>query len=371
MPADQQIEAVELRIVALPLVSPFVAAHGTVTTRTAVILRVIGTDGEGWGECAALPEPTYSSEWVDGAFAELRDRLVPALLAGASVSDPANPMASAAIELAVLDTECQRASTSLAHLLHPADDRRTRVPAGVAIGLRPSPDDLASEVAARVAEGYGRIKMKIALGHDLDHVRAAREAAGPDITLMVDANGAYSLDDAELLGALAAFDLHCIEQPLAHDAPGALADHAELARRIATPICLDEALTSIEITERAIELGACSVVCVKAPRLDGWRRAATLLDRCRALGVEAWVGGMLDTGLGRLANIALAAHPGATMPGDISATGRFFTDDICPPVVVDGPSGQGTVAVSAEPIGASVDADALTRLTTRVELIRR
>ena len=172
------------------------------------------------------------------------------------------------------------------------------------------------------------------------------------------------LSDAEL----DQFDLRCIEQPLpAH----ALDEHAALARRIATPICLDESLTSIEITERAIEIGACTVVCVKAPRLGSWLGAAALLDRCQHLGVDAWVGGMLDTGIGRLANIALASHHGATLPGDISATDRFFTEDICPPVRVEGGPGTGTVTVLDHAIGSVVDLDEVIRLTTRVELIRR
>ena len=361
------IDAVELRIVSLPLVTPFVAAHGTVTTRTAVILRLLGPDGEGWGDCAALPEPTYTSEFVDGAFAMLRDRLIPGLLAGDPVTEPNHPMATAALELALLDLEDGPTSTSLAtRLVGPT--HRSRVEAGVAIGRLRSPDALAAEVRARVAEGYGRIKLKIAPGHDLEVVRAARDAAGPDIVLMADANGSYSLDDSAHLAELDQFDLRCIEQPLpAH----ALDEHAALARRIATPICLDESLTSIEITERAIEIGACTVVCVKAPRLGSWLGAAALLDRCQHLGVDAWVGGMLDTGIGRLANIALASHHGATLPGDISATDRFFTEDICPPVRVEGGPGTGTVTVLDHAIGSVVDLDEVIRLTTRVELIRR
>ena len=225
------------------------------------------------------------------------------------------------------------------------------MPAGVAIGLLPSPDAVATEVAARVAEGYGRVKLKIAPGHDLDHLRAAREAGGPDLVLMADANGAYRLDgepgapdDARRLEALdeLGLDLACVEQPLPADD---LLGHAELARRLTTPICLDESLTSPTRTQQALDLGACSVVCVKAPRYGSWLAAAAVLDHCQGNGVTAWVGGMLDTGIGRLADLALAAHPGATLPGDLSATARFFTDDVTPPVVLDG----STIAVPDRP----------------------
>ena len=186
-----------------------------------------------------------------------------------------------------------------------------------------------------MAEGYGRVKLKIAPGRDLEHLQAAREAGGPKLVLVADANGSYRIDgepgaadDARRLVELDGLALACIEQPLPADA---LLDHAELARRLTTPICLDESLTSATLTDRALDLGACSVVCVKAPRYGSWLVAASVLDRCHSNGVEAWVGGMLDTGIGRLANIALAAHPGATLPGDLSATARFFTDDVCAP----------------------------------------
>jgi O-succinylbenzoate synthase len=190
--------------------------------------------------------------------------------------------------------------------------------------------------------------------------------------LVADANGAYridgepgALDDARRLEELDDGDLRlaCLEQPLATDD---LLGHAELARRLDTPICLDESLTTPALTQQALDLGACSVVCVKAPRYGSWLAAADVLDHCLGTGVDAWVGGMLDTGLGRLANIALAAHPGATLPGDISATARFFTDDVTAPVVLDG----SEIAVPALPgIGASIDLEALDRLTVSVERV--
>jgi len=375
------VEAVELRVVALPMIAPFIAAHGTVSSRTAVLVRILGNEDEGWGECAALPEPTYSEEFVDGAYLALQELLVPRLLATAGTLTATNlgsafadvighPMAKASIELALLDAQGRRDSIALAQILAPHSPGPSQhVPAGVAIGLLATPEDLAAEVSTRVAEGYGRIKIKIARGRDIDFIRAARDAVGVQIELSVDANGAYTLDDAKMLAELADFDLAYIEQPLAADD---LLNHAELARRISTRICLDESLTSATVTREALDMGACSVVCVKAPRYGSWVEAASVLDHCAGVGIDAWVGGMLDCGIGRAANIALAAHPGASLTGDIAATDRFFTEDVCAPFVLSGPSGGGTIAVPTEPgLGVSIDAATLSKLTLRSTIMRR
>ncbi|CAB4580259.1 MAG: o-succinylbenzoate synthase [Actinobacteria bacterium] len=375
------VEAVELRVIALPMVAPFVAAHGTVSSRTAVLVRILGNNNEGWGECAALPEPTYSEEFVDGAYLALQELLVPRLLAangtvaasdlGALLADViGHPMAKASIELALLDAQGRQSETSLAHMFapHPTGPAAI-VPAGIAIGLLATPEDLATEVSTRVTEGYGRIKIKIAPGRDSEFVRAARDAVGVHIELSVDANGAYTLDDAKTLAELDDFDLAYIEQPLAADD---LLNHAELARRISTRICLDESLTSATVTREALDMGACSVVCVKAARYGSWIEAASVLDHCAGIGIDAWVGGMLDCGIGRAANIALAAHPGASLTGDIAATGRFFTEDVCAPFELSGPSGGGTITVPTGPgLGVSIDAAALSKLTLRSAIMRR
>jgi len=384
-----RIDAVELRVAALPLVEPFATAHGTVSERPLVLVRVLGPDGEGWGECAALAEPTYTSEYADGAIAVLRDHLVPRLLSGAAgdstglgAEDVAavlgdvvgHPMAKAALELAVLDAEGRRTGSTLAQRLVAGPGRFVDVPGGVAIGLCESPSALAEEVGRRVAQGYARVKIKIAPGLDVDHARAARDAAGPDIVLLVDANGAYRLDaepgapdDARRLLDLDGVALAGIEQPLA---PDALLDHAELARRMRTPICLDESLSSMALTAQALDMGACSVVCVKAPRYGSWLGAAEVLDHCLGNGVAAYIGGMLDGGFGRAANLALAAHPACTLPGDISATDRFFTDDVTDArraIVQTGPI--RFLVPSAPGIGATVDPAGLARLTRHVETV--
>jgi O-succinylbenzoate synthase len=388
-----RVEQVELRVVALPLVTPFATAHGEVAVRTAVLVRLVGPEGEGWGECAALPEPTYTAEYTAEALVTLRDHLVPRLLASSDGSHGVDsdalgsalggvvghPMAKAALELALLDAEGRAAGRPLAGLLvpHPPGPAG-RVPAGVAIGLLDGPAAVAEAVAARVADGYGRVKLKIAPGRDLDHVRAARDAGGPDLVLVADANGAYrwdgepgATDDARRLADLDDLGLACIEQPLP---PDDLLDLAELARRLATPICLDESLTSPSLTEQALDTGACSVVCVKAPRYGSWRAAAEVLDRCRANEIDAWVGGMLDTGIGRLANLALAAHPGATLPGDLAATADLYADDVTDFVTLEPGTDSGTaqIAVPAGPgLGATPDPDRLRALTVSMETIRR
>jgi O-succinylbenzoate synthase len=375
------VEAIELRVIALPMVSPFAASHGTVSTRTAVIVRMLGGEDEGWGECAALPEPTYTEEYVDGAYLALQELFVPRLLAAegpiTATDLPSlfsniigHPMAKASIELALLDAQGHQNSISLSQFFAPHPPGPSSiVPAGVAIGLLDTPEALATDVSTRVAEGYGRIKIKIAPGRDIDFVRAAREAAGASIELSVDANGAYSLDDATALSELDAFNLAYIEQPLAADD---LLDHAELSRRISTPVCLDESLTSAVVTREALDMGACSVICVKAPRYGSWLEAASVLDHCAGLGIDAWVGGMLDCGIGRAANIALAAHPGATLTGDIAATTRFFTEDICAPFNVSGPSGNGAITVPVGPgLGVTIDSAALAKLTIRTDIMRR
>ncbi len=382
-----RIDAVELRVVALPMVAPFVAGHGSVDVRTSVVVHLVGPDGEGWGECAALPDPTYTAEFTDAALLVLRDHLAPRLLAAAADRSDGlaadelaaalddvvgHPMAKAALELALLDAEGRAAGTPLARRLfpHPPGPAQA-VPAGAVVGLAGSTDAVVAQVVDRVAQGYGRVKLKVAPGRDVGLVQAVRAAVGPEVVLVADANGAYRLDgepgapdDARLLADLDELGLACLEQPLAADD---LLGHAELARRITTPICLDESLTTVADTEQALDMGACSVVCVKAPRYRSWLAAADVLDRCAGNGVAAWVGGMLDAGIGRHANVALAAHPGATVAGDIGDGRLTFTDDVTAPVEVGG----GGVRVPDGPgIGVDVDPDALERLTVSTHTVR-
>jgi O-succinylbenzoate synthase len=301
----------------------------------------------------------------------LRDHLLPRLFAAGSVTAAevagvlapvkGHPMAKAAIEMALLDAELRAAGRSFGEELGAA---RTAVDCGVSVGIADSVDALLDEVDGYLAAGYRRIKLKIEPGWDVVPVRATRERFG-DVLLQVDANTAYRLDDWELLAALDPFDLLLVEQPLDEDD---VAGHAALAKRIRTPICLDESITSARAAREAIATGACSIVNIKAGRVGGYLEAVRVHDTCRAADVPVWCGGMLETGLGRAGNVALAALPGFTLPGDTSASDRYFHRDLTPPFeLVDGqlavPTGPG---LGVEPIPELLD-----ELTTAVDLVRR
>jgi o-succinylbenzoate synthase len=359
---------IELRRVALPLVAPFRTSFGTQTERDVLLVRAVGEDAEGWGECAVPADPYYSCEHVEGAVDVLRRYLVPALAEAGPVTAPqvapalaavtGHRMAKAALEAAVLDAELRSTGVSLAREL---GGTATRVPCGVSVGITDSVPALLDAVAAHVEEGYVRIKLKIEPGWDLEPVRAVRERFGDDLLLQVDANTAYTRADAAHLARLDAFDLLLIEQPLDEDD---LLGHADLARRLRTPVCLDESITSARAAADAIRLGACSVVNVKPGRVGGLLEARRIHDVCAAAGVPVWCGGMLETGIGRAANLALAALPGFTLPGDTSGSARYYAEDLTAPFVLDAghlevPTGPGT--------GVSPRPDRLAETTTWVE----
>ena len=367
------VEAIELRRVRIPLVSPFRTSYGVDDHRDALIVRALTRSGvEGWGECVADVAPLYSPEYVDTAQHVLRHHLVPRVLGagpidGADVSGllrpvQGHPMAKGALEMAVLDAELRAAGVSLGTRLGAA---RAEVDCGVSIGIQNSVAELLDVVAGYLEQGYRRVKLKIEPGHDVEPVRAVRERFGDALMLQVDANAAYTLsdDDAGALAALDPFGLALLEQPLA---PDDLLGHAELARRIATPICLDESIVSARGAQFAIGLGACSIVNIKAGRVGGYLEAVAVHDVCRRLGVPVWCGGMLETGLGRAANVALAALPGFTLPGDTSASARYFSEDLTEPFVLD----DGRLSVPTGPgIGVVPRAAALAAFTTSVELV--
>ncbi len=372
-----RIDSVELRRVCIPLVAPFRTSFGTEDVRDALLVRVLLDNGaEGWGECVADQQPLYSAEHVDGAADVLRRFLVPRLLAsrrqhGAVAPDDVatvlarvqgHPMAKGALEMAVLDAALRQSGRSLAARLGAVHDR---VDCGVSVGIQPSTDALLDTVARYLDDGYRRVKLKIEPGHDVAPVRAVRDRF-PGVMLQVDANAAYSLrdDDVAALRALDDLDLALVEQPLA---PDDLAGHAALAARVRTPICLDESITSARVAALAIELGACSIVNVKAGRVGGYLEAMRVHDACAARGVPVWCGGMLETGIGRAANVALAALPNFTLPGDTSASARYFAEDLTEPFVLH----DGRLAVPHGPgIGVAPRPDALRAFTTRTELVR-
>ncbi|HZE41746.1 MAG TPA: o-succinylbenzoate synthase [Stackebrandtia sp.] len=361
-----RITGVELRRVALPLVAPFRTSFGTETVRDALLLRVVTDDGEGWGECVADSDPRYSSEYVDGCRDVLTRHFLPAL-----GGDPGlrawdverrlapfkgHPMAKAAIEMAVLDLRLRETATSLTDFLGGVAEA---VPAGVSVGIMDSIPELLDAVDGYLSQGYVRIKLKIEPGWDVEPVRAVRERFGDALALQVDANTAYRLADARHLARLDPFDLLLIEQPLPEDD---LRGHAALARRLSTPMCLDESIVSARAAADAIALGATSIVNIKPGRVGGYLEARRVHDVCAANGVAVWCGGMLETGVGRAANLALAALPNFTLPGDTSASARYYARDITAPFVLEA---DGRVRVPTGPgLGAAPLPDALAEYTT-------
>ncbi|TCM40985.1 o-succinylbenzoate synthase [Kribbella sp. VKM Ac-2568] len=336
-----KLTGVELRRIEMPLVSPFRTSFGTETSKDALLVRVVTSDAEGWGECVAMTDPLYSSEYVDAAAAVLRRFLVPtvasierldaAAVAPALAKFHGHRMAKAALEMGVLDAELRAEGRPLARELGAVRDR---VPCGVSVGIMDSVDRLLDAVGGYLDESYVRIKLKIQPGWDLEPVAAVRERFGDEVLLQVDANTAYTVADARHLARLDPFDLLLIEQPLDEED---LLGHAELARQLKTPVCLDESITSARAAAAAISLGACSIVNVKPGRVGGYLEARRIHDVCVAHGVPVWCGGMLETGLGRAANVALAALPGFTLPGDTSGSNRYYQTDITPPfTLVDG-----------------------------------
>jgi o-succinylbenzoate synthase len=363
-----KLAGVELRRVSMPLVAPFRTSFGTETVREILLVRVVTGRGEGWGECVAPAEPHYSSEYADGAVDVMRRFLVPPLLAADRLdaqqvapllaSVKGHRMAKAALEMAVLDAQLRAAGESFGRFL---GAQRDRVPAGVSVGIADSVPALLEMVAGYLDRGYVRIKLKIEPGWDVAPVRAVRERFGDDLALQVDANAAYTLADAGTLARLDAFDLLLIEQPLAEDD---LREHAELARLIRTPVCLDESIPSAKAAADALMLRACRIVNIKAGRVGGYLEARRIHDLCRAHGVAVWCGGMLESGLGRAANVALAALPGFTLPGDTSASDRYYARDVTEPFTLE----DGHLRVPAGPgLGVEPLPEVLDESTTATE----
>ena len=361
---------VELRRIAMPLVAPFRTSFGVERARDVLLVRWVTPDAEGWGECVAMSEPRYSSEYVDGAAEVIRRFLVPALASlshvdavsaeSAFASIKGHPMAKAAVQTAVLDAQLRVAGMSFGAFLGAV---RPMVPAGVSVGIMDSVPELLAAVESYLDAGYLRIKLKIEPGWDVEAVRAVRERFGDGVLLQVDANTAYSLSDARHLARLDPFDLLLIEQPLPEDD---LRGHAALARVVRTPICLDESITSARAAADAIALGACAIVNVKPGRVGGYLEARRIHDVCAANGIAVWAGGMLETGLGRAANVALAALPGFTLPGDTSASDRYFSRDVTRPFMLE----DGHIRVPTGPgLGVDPDPAVLADVTTSTEWI--
>jgi o-succinylbenzoate synthase len=353
-----QIRRVELREIHLPLLHPFETSAGRTTERHIIVVRVEDADGgEGWGECVADENPFYSEEWTESAWAVMARFLAPLLVEepfpsaesvdGRFAHVRGNRMAKAALARAV----------PLWQLL---GGTRAEIASGVSIGLQPNTAALLNRVRHELASGYQRIKIKIKPGHDLELVKAVR-AEFPDIALMVDANSAYRLGDAPLLMELDRYNLMMMEQPLAHDD---IAEHAKLQRQLSTPICLDESIRSSDDARHAIELGACRIINIKLGRVGGHVEARRVEQVCRENGIAVWCGGMLEAGIGRAHNIALSTLAGFTLPGDVSASARYWDEDIIDPPVTVTP--RGTIFPPSGPgIGFVVKRERIDKLTTR------
>lgn len=367
-----RIEVVELRVVELPLRFPFETSFGREVTKSAVLVAAYGEGLVGWGEAPVMRAPLYNEETVETAWHVLRDFLVPAIL-GAAIEHPRevagrwshvrrHHMAKAGLEAAVWDLYAQQEGVSLRHLLGGVRDR---VEVGVSLGIEPTLADLLRRVESFVARGYRRVKIKIRPGWDVEVVRQLREYF-PQLPLQVDANSAYTLKDTPIFHEMDVFDLLMVEQPLGEDD---LVDHAKLQARLRTPICLDESIVQPEDARKAIELGSCRVVNIKPARLGGIAAAVETHHVCAEHGVPVWCGGMLETGIGRLANLAVASLPNFRFPGDLSASDRYFEEDLIdPPVVLER---DGTVRVP-EDVGVAprVRLDRVERATVRRERLR-
>jgi O-succinylbenzoate synthase len=359
-------------MVAMPLVRPFRTSFGESTEKVCILARVETDDASGWGECVSEALPDYSEEWNDGAWIVLRDVLAPAMFAAGDVDAEGlegvfafvrgHRMAKATLVNGLLDAELRAQRRPLASYLGGVRDR---VECGVSVGIADSVDVLLEQVDGYLAEGYRRVKLKIEPGADVERVRAVRERH-PEVPLSVDANAAYALADLEIFRALDAFELLMIEQPLHHED---LWDHAALQREIRTDVCLDESIRSASDARAAIELGSCRVVNVKQGRVGGLLEARRVHDVAAERSVPVWCGGMLETGIGRATNLALAALPNFRLPGDTSASSRYFAEDLTEPHVL---APDGTMAVPTGPgIGVDPDTGRLDASTRRVERLQK
>jgi O-succinylbenzoate synthase len=360
-----QIDHVSLYHLRMPLRAPFETSFGRTHERECILLSVHVAGLTGFGECVADAVPGYAYETTGTAWHILRDFLVPAVL-GRPVPEPADfqthmaglrghPMAKAGLEMALWDLKGKMEGRSLREML---GGQKKAVAVGVSVGIQTSSEDLVGVVAGYLAQGYGRIKIKIKPGRDVADAQAVRRAF-PSIQLQVDANSAYTLASARALHPLDDLDLLLIEQPLAEDD---LWDHSRLQSAFRTPICLDESILSERHARQALEMGACRVINIKPGRVGGLSQAIAIHDLCRAQGAPVWCGGMLETGVGRAANLALASLPGFTMPGDISASDRYYTRDITQELFTL--SSASTIAVpTGHGLGVTPDFEALDQFT--------
>jgi O-succinylbenzoate synthase len=365
------IESITLREIALALKEPFQISSGTQSHRRIVLAELRSADGvTGWGECAAGETPHYSPETADTAWLAIREWVAPRVL-GRSFGGPeeihpvleknfrGHNMAKGAIEMAAWELAARTEGVSLSKKL---GGTRDRIRVGISLGIQASPEALVGKARAALERGYRKVKIKIKPGADIDYVRAVREALGPEAPLMADANNAYTLQDVDRLAALDELGLMMIEQPLAWDD---ILRHAELQKRLKTPVCLDESITSVDRAEDMISLHAGRIVNIKPGRVGGFVQSLAIHDLCEAHGIPVWCGGMLESGVGRAHNVALASLPNFTLPGDTSPSERYWEKDVVTPEWTMDREGWMNVPVDRPGMGVEVDLNRVDDLTVR------
>jgi O-succinylbenzoate synthase len=367
-----KIERIELREIKLPLVAPFETSFGRTYERRILLVKVFADGLHGWGECTVGEKPFYNHESTEISWTLIRDFAGPMVL-GKEISSPeevpqltrairGNKMGRAAVECAIWDLEARRRQIPLWQLLGGTQEV---INSGVSLGLEDDDAAMLRKVETEVAAGYQRIKIKIKPGRDYEMIRALRREY-PSITMSVDANSAYTLADAELLKKFDEFNLLMIEQPLSYDD---IIDHATLQPQLRTAICLDESILGVDDARKALQLGACRIINIKLGRVSGHTEARRIQAYCHERAIPVWCGGMLESGIGRAHNIAMSTLPGFSLPGDVSASKRYWTEDIIvPPVEV---SPQGTIArPTGVGLGYEVNEKRIDALTLRTEVLK-
>ncbi|MGI8618771.1 MAG: o-succinylbenzoate synthase [Gemmatimonadaceae bacterium] len=370
-----RVEQITLREIRLPLREPFQISSGVVDERRIALLELTDADGvTAWSECVAGELPNYSPETIDTAWHAITEWIAPRVL-GRSFNDPrevfpalerdfrGHLMAKAAVEMGAWVLAAEQLGTSLANLL---GGTRSRIATGISLGIQRSPEMLVEKARDALALGYRKVKIKIRPGADVDYVGAVRAALGPAAPLMADANSAYTLADAEHLARLDALDLMMIEQPFAFDD---FVQHAELQRRLTTPICLDESITSVERARDMVTLGSGRIVNVKPGRVGGFAASLAIHDFCETKGIPVWCGGMLESGVGRACNVALASLRNFTKPGDVSPSARYWERDIVTPEWTMSAEGMVRVPLDRSGLGVDVDLGRVDDLTVRIEAL--
>jgi len=372
--SSMRIDRIILREIRLALKEPFRISSGVVQDRRIMLLELHDASGAtAWSECVAGELPNYSSETIDTAWLAISQWVAPRVL-GREIAHPGelhevlerdfreHRMAKAGVEMGCWGLAATLAGQPLARFI---GGTRTQIATGISLGIQASPDALIEKVRAALAEGYHKVKIKIEPGKDVEWLRAVRAALGHGAHLMADANNAYTLDDTDHLAALDELDLMMIEQPLAHDD---LVRHAELQRKLRTPICLDETITSLDRAQDMITLKSGRIINIKAGRVGGFAQSLAIHDLCESQGIPVWCGGMLESGIGRAYNVALASLPNFTLPGDVSPSARYWARDVVNPEWTM-KNGMVTVPLDVPGIGVEVDTAVIESITVRREVL--